>query len=156
MIWRMGLAKSGLAVMAGMAALVAAPAVEAKGPSKAALDWYGTYEHTETVPRSGGMTGTVETKVILDNNGCTLRAQGVMTDTTLKCTARIRGNSLVVGFKSYPDGSVRNVHNVAVYQPSETLLTFTRTPQGLVTKWQGYTLSNGNTPTGKYFTKKLR
>lgn len=133
-------------------ALVAAVPAAAQSPASA-QSWYGIYEYSETIPR-GEITGSVDTRVTLGDSGCRIDAQGVQTDEHIRCNARMQGKSLVITFKSYADGGLKNQYGVQRYKPGQLLLTFTRTPQGLVTAWQGYTMSDARSKTGKYFMKK--
>lgn len=77
-----------------------------------------------------------------------------MNNADIRCTAAMRGNALVIGFKGYANGSVKNQYDVAQYQPGQALLTLRRTPSGLVTDWQAYTRSDGKAEAGRYFKKK--
>lgn len=144
----------GVALMAA-GAIFAGPAAAQSRPSAAAQSWYGTYVAEEMVPR-GELTGSITTRLTVNNGGCRLRAQGVMTDENIKCTARIRGQSLVISFYSYGDGSMRNQYGTLLYQRGTPLLTLTKTPRGLVTNWQAYTMSDGNRKSGRYFRKSGR
>lgn len=140
------------AVAFGMAAVSPAPA-HARA-SAAAQSWYGEYGYEEMVPRAGGVTGSIDYGLKLDDSGCTLHAEGVMTNETMLCTARMQGNSLVIRFRSFADGKIKNQYGVTVHKPGETLFTLTRSPRGLITRWQGYTPSDGKRRTGRYFTKR--
>ncbi len=141
--------------LAAATATLAGPAAAQGRPSAAALGWYGTYVAQEMVPR-GELTGSITTRLTVNNGGCRLRAQGVMTDTNIKCTARIRGQSLVISFYSYGDGSMRNQYGTLLYQRGTPLLTLTKTPRGLITNWQAYTMSDGERKSGRYFRKSGR
>ena len=141
--------------LAAATATLASPAAAQGRPSAAALGWYGTYVAQEMVPR-GELTGSITTRLTVNNGGCRLRAQGVMTDENIKCTARIRGQSLVISFYSYGDGSMRNQYGTLLYRRGTPLLTLTKTPRGLVTNWQAYTMSDGKRKSGRYFRKSGR
>ncbi|WP_337828799.1 DUF5991 domain-containing protein [Pseudonocardia sp. TMWB2A] len=141
--------------LAAATATLASPAAAQGRPSAAARGWYGTYVAQEKVPR-GELTGSITTRLTVNNGGCRLRAQGVMTDENIKCTARIRGQSLVISFYSYGDGSMRNQYGTLLYRRGTPLLTLTKTPRGLVTNWQAYTMSDGKRKSGRYFRKSGR
>lgn len=134
----------------GMAA--AAPVA---AQSNAANGWYGTYEYTESIPRRGGVTATIGYRVTLSDTGCRIDAEGLQTDTHIRCTARMNGKSLQIAFQSYADGKMTNQYGVARYKRGTPLLTLTRTPRGLMTNWQSYTMSDGKRHSGKYFMKRL-
>ena len=134
------------------AALVSAVPAAAQSPASP-QSWYGTYEYNESVPRNGA-TGTIRTTVTLNDTGCRIDAQGTMTDEHIRCDARMQGKSLVLTFKSYAEGGLKNRFGVQQHKRGAPLLTFTRTPQGLVTAWQGYTLSDARKRKGKYFMKR--
>lgn len=136
----------------GTGVVVAPPAA---AQSAAANGWYGTYEYTETIPRLSGMTATIDYRVTLSDAGCRLDAEGLQTDTHMRCTARMKGKSLQIAFQSYADGGMTNQYGIARYKRGTPLLTFTRTPRGLVTNWQSYTMSDGKRHNGKYFMKRL-
>lgn len=135
-------------------ALVAAVPATAQSPASP-QSWYGVYEYSETVPR-GDITGSIDTRVTLNDSGCRIDAAGVQTEEHIRCNARMQGKSLVITFKSYADGGLKNRYGVQRYKQGQPLLTFTRTPQGLVTAWQGYTMSDARSKTGKYFMKASR
>lgn len=143
------------AALAAAAATIASPAAAQGRPTAAALGWYGTYTAEEMIPR-GELTGSITTRLTVNNGGCRLRAQGVMTNDNIKCTAQIRGQSLVISFYSYGDGSMRNQYGTLMYKRGTPLLTLTKTPRGLVTNWQAYTMSDGKRKSGRYFRKSGR
>ena len=153
-VGRMAAASLALTV-AAVTVSTPAPATAQGRPSAAALGWYGTYTAQERIPR-GELTGSITTRLTVNNGGCRLRAQGVMTDDNIKCTARIRGQSLVISFYSYGDGSMRNQYGTLMYKRGTPLLTLTKTPRGLVTNWQAYTMSDGERKSGRYFRKSGR
>ena len=137
-------------------ALAAAAPVAAKvDPNSAAAGWYGVYEYSESIPRLSGVTAGIDYRVSLSDEGCRIDAQGLQTDTHIRCSARMAGKSLQIGFVSYADGSMQNQYGVARYKRGEPLLRLTRTPQGLVTHWQGYTMSDAQRRSGKFFRKRL-
>ena len=119
------------------------PAAAQGRPSAAALSWYGTYTAQEMVERGqGALYAPVDYRLTVTNNGCRLRAQGVMTDYDIRCTARINGQSLIIGFQSFGDGSMRNQYDVAPYRRGEALFTLTRNGRALRTTWQGLSTNN--------------
>lgn len=135
------------AVAAGLiGACAAGPALAQTG----AAGWYGTYEYSETVPRTG-VTGVIDYRLTLSPGGCRLDAEGVMTNLHVRCTARMSGNSLQVNFLNHVDSSARD----ARLRPGVPMLRLTRTPQGLVTTWQAVTRSDARRTSGRYFRKRL-
>ena len=59
-----------------------------------------------------------------------------------------RLQSLIIGFYSYSDGSMRNQYDVAQFRRGQPLLTLTRSGRGLRTTWQG--ISPGNDQPSRY------
>lgn len=142
------------ALMLGVSVAADAPVSAQTAASKAeARSWYGTYVHSETIPRPGGVTAAIDYRLTLSDAGCRLDAKGLQTDTDIVCTARMNGNDLQIGFRSYADGVTTNQYGVARYAPGAPLLMLTRTLGGLVTTWQGFTTSDGERRSGRYFVK---
>lgn len=141
---------AGMALVAAAMA-VASPATAQDRPSAAALSWYGTYTAQEMIPRGmgqGQIMAPINYRVTVTNDGCRFRSEGVMTDQDIRCTARISGQSLIIGFYSYSNGSMRNEYDVARFRRGQPLLTLTRSGRGLRTTWQG--ISPGNDQPSRY------
>jgi hypothetical protein len=140
---------STIAVAALGAAAIAAPAVAQPA------NWHGTYVYEEEVgPTGGGNTpgapvAFITYRLTIGAKGCVLTAQGYQTDKQVDCTVTPQGKSAVIKFRRYSGSPTPPQYNR--FTSGQPLLTLTRSPRGVVTKWQGITLSSGERPTGAYF-----
>ena len=106
--------------------------------------WDGRYVFTDHIGHTaGGSPMSVEYVVTVTPavaRPCFIRMEGFQTDEELLCTARENGNKLVLDFKSYADGSVKNIHGVGVYPVGAPLLTLewleNKSGRTLRTTWQ--------------------
>lgn len=148
-------ALAGLA-FAGISFAAASPAEAQRRPSPAALSWYGTYVYSQQVPRGSGdnmIMGSVDYRLTVTNRGCRLDMQGVMTNTHIRCSARINGQNLVVSFLSYTNGRQVNEYGTRLYRPGQALLTLQRSGRGLTTHWQAIRPDDDRVRSGRYFRK---
>lgn len=120
---------------ASMATLAVAGPASAQTSARAAA-WYGDYSYEHYAGETAGGTRIFITYTLhLGDDGCRMQNDGYQTNEGLHCTARMEGNALRIGFRSYPDGSMRTNWGVQVYQPNERLLTLVRTRRGVETRW---------------------
>ena len=120
---------------ASMATIAVAAPASAQTSARAAA-WYGDYSYDwDGGETAGGSRIFITYTLHLGDDGCRIQNDGYQTNVSLLCTARMEGNSLRIGFRSYPDGSMRTNWGVQVYRPNERLLTLVRTPRGIETRW---------------------
>ncbi len=101
-----------------------------------AAAWYGDYSYTHNAGRTAGGSAIVITYTLhVGEDGCRMQNDGYQTNESLLCTARMDGNTLRIGFRSYQSGAMVTNWGVQVYQPDQRLLSLVRARGGIVTRW---------------------
>jgi Family of unknown function (DUF5991) len=140
----------------GAAAAFAAAVIATPATAQPA-NWHGTYVYEDEIgPTGGGDTpgapvAFVEYRLTIGAKGCMITAQGYQTDKQIACTVTPQGKSAVVKFRRYAGTAAPPQYNR--FTSGQPLLTLTRGTRGIVTRWQGMQLSNGERPTGAYFRR---
>lgn len=86
-------------------------------------------------------------------NKCEIEIEGYQTSESIICSAKENSNELSVSFKSYANGSTKNIYDVEVYPAGSTLFRLIN-KDGLKTKWEELTPDGIEAKTGKYFVKQ--
>jgi hypothetical protein len=133
------------ALAAGLAAAAAA----------APPAWVGTYTYEQ--PLGPNLSGTIQNfithRLVLTDVRCSLTAQGLQTDESIRCSVHPVANGLQIRFVSAADGSLLNRFGRQDHQKGQPLFTLTRRGGRLVTSWQGYALKPDKATPGSYFVK---
>ena len=105
----------------------------------AAGPWDGTYVYEQGLGKgAGGISLFVTHTLSIDGPQCRLKAEGYQTDTSIRCKATAKGDSLEVSFVSFKDGATLNRYGVKEYAANQPLFTLTRKGSAIATTWQGY------------------
>ena len=80
--------------------------------------------------------------------------EGYQVSESILCTTREDNDHLTVSFKSYTDGSVKNIYDVAVYTVGGTLFSFSYENNQLLTTWGELIPDESPPQKGVYFLKK--
>jgi hypothetical protein len=140
------MARLGWAAFVGLAVTASAFAA---GP------WDGTYVYEQGLGKgAGGITLFVTHTLTIDGRQCRLKAEGYQTDTSIRCRATMKGDSLEVSFVSFGDGATLNRYGVKEYTANQPLFTLTRKGDAVGTTWQGYNRNDLDTTGKSTFTKQ--
>ncbi|MDH5654089.1 MAG: DUF5991 domain-containing protein [Gammaproteobacteria bacterium] len=119
----------------------------------AAEEWDGKYEyHTSLGTTVGGSVIMLMYELSVSKTDCTLNIDGYQTMDRIKCRADAKGDQLLVRFKSYADGSVKNPFGIEIYKVDAVLFELLRKDGKLVTTWKAEQPENLTEP-GEYFIK---
>jgi hypothetical protein len=131
------------------------------GKAHAAIPaWDGEYSYYASYGESSGGSVIQEefTVKIAESKpeSCEIDIYGYQTNEEIICITKAEGDSVTLLFKSYKSGDVKNMYDVAIYQPNQPLLKFERTTKNgkqiLLTHWLGMTgLDDKKKKPGVYF-----
>lgn len=117
--------------------------------------WQGDYLYEAALGENlGGDQMVVSYGLHLQGTSCTLDIEGYQVSESIVCSANADGDSLIVSFKSYADGSVKNIYDVAVYPVGGPLFSLKSSAKGLVTQWQNLEPDNTSVKEGAFFVRK--
>jgi hypothetical protein len=110
-----------------------------------ATGWAGIYEyHAQPSRTFGGSPVTMTYRMVIHpsvSSTATLRIQGYQTDETLICDVSGSESAITLLFRSYANGSTRNVYGVEEFTKAEPLLRLEYQRLGsrfaLITEWEG-------------------
>lgn len=117
--------------------------------------WQGTYNYEAMLGENVADDAIIiEYALSISGNECSLQIEGYQVSESILCTTREDNDHLTVNFKSYADGSVKNIYDVAVYTVGGTLFSFSYDNNQLLTTW-GELIPDESLPQkGVYFLKK--
>ena len=117
--------------------------------------WQGTYSYEAMLGENVADDAVIiEYALSISHNECSLQIEGYQVSESILCTTREDNGHLNVDFKSYADGSVKNIYDVAVYTVGGTLFSFSHENNQLLTIW-GELIPDESLPQkGVYFLKK--
>lgn len=129
-----------------------------------AVSWRGEYKHFSSAGETAGGSQIMMSELLKIEKkwlkeSCEFEMSGFQTYRTLLCSIEPSNNKLKVKFKSYEDGSLVNINNVAEYQVGEVLFTLEKPPaldksNHYPLQWGAYTpFGIKTTKTDEYFEK---
>jgi hypothetical protein len=138
--------RTALAALVALFSFSPAAISSAQGNTRAAA-WYGDYVYEHFAGETaGGSSINFTYRLHLGDDGCRIDIEGYQTDQHIVCTARMQGQSLLIAFRSYPDGRTVNAHGVRVYPVGGHLLTLVHSTRGMVTRWNEALRPEGRVP----------
>jgi hypothetical protein len=84
---------------------------------------------------------------------CEIQIEGYQVSDTIQCNAHEANNSFEVTFKSYNNGSTKNIYEVEVYPIGSKLFTLTSKDNTTITMWGELKPDGISEKSGKYFIK---
>jgi hypothetical protein len=102
-------------------------------------DWSGTYVFSGDSGETNGGTHMLRIFILkIDQNSCSVQREGFQLGDILQCEARRSPTELVVGFRSYENGSLLNEYGIAGFKPGDELFRLKRPDAGsrIVTLWR--------------------
>lgn len=135
-----------IAGLIGLLGFTAATGGSAQTSPRAAA-WYGDYSYEHFAGETaGGSSINFTYRLHLGDDGCRIDVEGYQTNEHILCSARMQGQSLLIAFRSYPDGRTVNANGVRVYPVGGHLLTLVRSTRGVVTRWNEALRPEGRVP----------
>ena len=117
--------------------------------------WQGTYNYEAMLGENVADDAVIiEYALSISDNGCSLQIEGYQISESITCTATEDGSRLTIFFKSYDDGSVKNIYDVAVYPVGGTLFSLSYEDKQLLTNWGVLTPDESMAKKGIYFVKE--
>ena len=117
--------------------------------------WQGTYNYEAMLGENVADDAVIiEYALSISDNGCSLQIEGYQISESILCTTRENNDHLIVGFKSYSDGSVKNIYDVIVYPVGSTLFSLSYQNNQLLTNWGVLTPDESMAKKGIYFVKE--
>lgn len=116
--------------------------------------WFGNYSYEAAMgENAGGDQVIVEYDLKLQDSTCEIDIEGYQTSESIVCTAKMEGDSLNIYFKSYSDGSIKNVYDVEVYPVGSLLFKLSTTDKGLITHWENLVPDESTIKDGIFFVR---
>ncbi len=117
--------------------------------------WQGTYNYEAMLGENVADDAVIiEYELSISDNECSLQIEGYQISESITCTATEDGSRLTIFFKSYDDGSVKNIYDVAVYPVGGTLFSLSYEDKQLLTNWGVLTPDESMAKKGIYFVKE--